>query len=74
MDFGPRYFVFICANQSYEFRYLELGFPEIRTVRQNSAHIVSEFNEKRKTFVILSFRRVLYVICCLLGNSPASEF
>ena len=25
-------------------------------------------------FLILSFRRVLYVICFLLGNSPASEF
>ena len=24
--------------------------------------------------LILSFRRVLYVICFLLGNSPASEF
>jgi len=27
-----------------------------------------------KCFLILSFRRVLYVICFLLGNSPASEF
>ena len=24
--------------------------------------------------LILSFRRVLYVVCFLLGNSPASEF
>jgi len=27
-----------------------------------------------KLNVILSFRRVLYVVCFLLGNSPASEF
>jgi len=28
----------------------------------------------QENFLILSFRRVLYVICFLLGNSPASEF
>jgi len=26
-----------------------------------------------ENFLILSFRRVLYVVCFLLGNSPASE-
>jgi gamma-glutamylcysteine synthetase len=26
------------------------------------------------TFFISNFRRVLYVVCFLLGNSPASEF
>ena len=26
------------------------------------------------SFLILSFRRVLNVVCFLLGNSPASEF
>ena len=26
------------------------------------------------TFLFLSFRRVLNVICSFLGNSPASEF
>jgi len=25
-------------------------------------------------FLISNFRRVLYVVCFLLGNSPASEF
>jgi len=29
---------------------------------------------KLYTFLIWNFRRVLYVICILLGNSPASEF
>jgi len=28
---------------------------------------------KNLDFLILSFRRVLYVICFLLGNSPASH-
>jgi len=30
--------------------------------------------ESKQEYLILSFRRVLYVICFLLGNSPASEF
>jgi len=30
--------------------------------------------DKHKTFLFLSFRRVLNVICSFLGNSPASEF
>jgi len=29
---------------------------------------------KEQNTLILSFRRVLYVVCFLLGNSPASEF
>jgi hypothetical protein len=29
---------------------------------------------KLKIFLISNFRRVLYVVCFLLGNSPASEF
>jgi len=29
---------------------------------------------KFKIFLISNFRRVLYVVCFLLGNSPASEF
>jgi len=28
----------------------------------------------RRVYLILSFRLVLYVICFLLGNFPASEF
>jgi len=30
--------------------------------------------EKYKDFLISNFRRALYVLCFLLGNSPASEF
>ena len=30
--------------------------------------------EKKQTFLIPNFRRVLNVVCFLLGNSPASEF
>jgi hypothetical protein len=29
---------------------------------------------KGKAFLISNFRRVLYVVCFFLGNSPASEF
>ena len=29
---------------------------------------------KFKIFLISNFRRFLYVVCFLLGNSPASEF
>jgi len=27
-----------------------------------------------QAFLISNFRRILYVVCFLLGNSPASEF
>jgi gamma-glutamylcysteine synthetase len=30
--------------------------------------------DKGEVFLISNFRRVLYVVCFLLGNSPASEF
>ena len=30
--------------------------------------------DKNQCFLILSFRRVLYIVCFLLGISPASEF
>ena len=32
-----------------------------------------QFNDA-DVFLISNFRRVLYVVCFLLGNSPASEF
>jgi len=28
---------------------------------------------EKKVFLVSNFRRVLYVVCFLLGNSPASE-
>ena len=31
-------------------------------------------NKEGMTFLISNFRHVLYVVCFLLGNSPASEF
>jgi len=31
-------------------------------------------NRKKKVFLLSNFRRVLYVVCFLLGNSLASEF
>ena len=37
---------------------------EIQIVCVNKTHV----------FLISNFRRVLYVVCFLLGNSPASEF
>ena len=37
------------------------------------AVILGAFVKLRKGFMILSFRRVLYVICFPLGNFPASQ-
>ena len=34
---------------------------------------VGTFNKRLRIVSILSFRRVLYVVCFLLGISPASE-
>jgi len=36
--------------------------------------INDDYNKTVNNFLILSFRRVIYVVCFLLGNSPASEF
>jgi hypothetical protein len=49
---------------SYE--YEKLKFCQVLTYLLNA----DEFN----VFLILNFRRVLYVVCFLLGNSPASKF
>jgi len=49
---------------SYE--YEKLKFSQVLTYLFNA----DEFN----VFLISNFRRVLYVVCFLLGNSPASEF
>jgi len=39
--------------------------------KENYVHRVEN---KKREFLISNFRRVLYVVCFLLGNSPASEF
>ena len=36
--------------------------------------VLDETPQEEITHLILSFHRVLYVVCFLLGNSPASEF
>jgi len=36
--------------------------------------ILLQHKEHCFVFLISNFRRVLYVVCFLLGNSPASEF
>jgi hypothetical protein len=38
--------------------------------KENYVHRVEN---KKREFLISKFRRVLYVVCFLLGNSPASE-
>ena len=42
-----------------------------RTILTNKPVVIIRGNEQG-TFLISSFRRVLYVVCFLLGNSPAS--
>jgi len=39
-----------------------------------SSQFVHTYWLRNPTFVISNFRRVLYVVCFLLGNSPTSEF
>jgi len=34
----------------------------------------TRYKKKAALFLISNFRRVLYVVCFLLGNSPAFEF
>jgi len=48
-----------------------LDYEENGRVIEGSWRAMSNEN---MTFLFLSFRRVLNVICSLLGNSPASEF
>ena len=43
-----------------------------KTKRQEP-HAESDFTKTEYHVSILSFRRVLYVVCFLLGISPASE-
>ena len=42
----------------------------------SSSHKITEgeFSDLIRDFLILNFRRILYVVCFLLGTSPASEF
>jgi hypothetical protein len=41
---------------------------------RGTGNVVEENRNKVKLFLISNFRRVLNVVCLLLGNSPASEF
>ena len=54
-------------NNVYLRKYLAEFFEEWEPFRRKVV-------EKIKTFLISHFRHVLYVVCFLLGNSPASEF
>ena len=47
----------------------EILFITYKTWRCYNLPKMNCFNK----FLILSFRRILYVICFLLGNSPASQ-
>jgi hypothetical protein len=43
-------------------------------LQANCPILLSDFKNDLDLFLISNFRRVLYVVCFLLGNSPASEF
>ena len=45
--------------------------PKIISTRRSQRYKCSN---KISSFLFLSFRRVLYVICFLMGNSPVPEF
>jgi hypothetical protein len=64
----------LACNIEFQIKVSSLYFYALNSVGNKFLAIVKWKMTKYILFLISNFRRVLNVVCCLLGNSPASEF